>query len=389
MSASARTLRVAVIGAGMAGQAHAFGFRNASMSDALAGTRVELARIVDAHLPAAEAAASRYGFTSFGDDVQSVIDDPSIDIVSVALPNGQHREVLLPLIASGKHIFTEKPLGVSLREAAEIADFAARFPAVHGVGFSYRHIPALAALAREVQSGTIGEPYHFEVVYYASHAADPTVPYTWRFDVDRSGGGALIDLGIHCIDTVRFVVGEIDEVVSGVMTTVIDRRNDRGTAEEVTNDDVTAAVLRSGRAVGTFITSRVARGEPNRLTIAVYGAKGSGGFSTDRYDEFWLYQATDPEPAVDGPRRVVAGPAHPYYADVSSFRSRGVGTGYGEAFVAEMQDFLRAIVEDRQLEADFSAAVASMRVADEIIEKAGARRPRRDDRSVDADADAA
>ena len=119
-----RTVRIAVVGAGQAGQAHAFGFRNATMTDRLAGVKVELAALVDPNTELAEKIARRYGFEKVASDVQEVIDDPTIDVVSVALPSFLSLPVVGSLLKAGKHVLAEKPLGRNGAEAEELAKIA-------------------------------------------------------------------------------------------------------------------------------------------------------------------------------------------------------------------------------------------------------------------------
>ena len=104
---------VAVVGAGMAGQAHAFGYRNATMHPDLAGVDVRLSAIVDFNSELARSVADRYGFATATTDTDAVLGDDAIDAVSLALPNFAYAEVIPALIAAGKHVLAEKPLGRS------------------------------------------------------------------------------------------------------------------------------------------------------------------------------------------------------------------------------------------------------------------------------------
>jgi predicted dehydrogenase len=79
-----RTLRVALVGAGAAGQAHAFGYRNASMAAGLESVHIDMAVVVDPNVELARRTADRYGYTDATADVQRVLEDPSIDAISVA-----------------------------------------------------------------------------------------------------------------------------------------------------------------------------------------------------------------------------------------------------------------------------------------------------------------
>src|SRR5215470_11955884 len=125
-------IRVALVGAGAAGQAHAFGWRNVSMAAGLDHVDVDLAVVIDPNIDLAHRTASRYGYTTASADLQAVLDDPTIDAVSVALPNSVHAEVLPPILASGKHVLTEKPIGRSATEAEPLVELAGLSAAVTG-----------------------------------------------------------------------------------------------------------------------------------------------------------------------------------------------------------------------------------------------------------------
>ena len=85
-----KTIKVALVGAGAAGQAHAFGYRNVSMAAGLESIRIDLAVVVDPNVELARRTADRYGYAEATADVRRVLDDPSIDAISVALPNSVH-----------------------------------------------------------------------------------------------------------------------------------------------------------------------------------------------------------------------------------------------------------------------------------------------------------
>lgn len=210
---------------------------------------VESAVVMDASATPAEDVRRRYGFAEATSDLARVLDGPTIDVVSVALPNVAHREVLDAIICSGQRVLTEKPLGLDHAEAELLARLAAEQDAVHAVGFSYRRIPALAELARVVAAGRLGGTHHFESSCDADHAASPECPFAWRFDRATSGGVPLIDLGVHAIDAIDFAVSPINEVLGADLRTHIAVRRDReGREREGTNDDVATAIPRTASA---------------------------------------------------------------------------------------------------------------------------------------------
>lgn len=367
-----RKLRVALVGAGAAGQAHAFGWRNVSMAAGLEHVDVDLAVVIDPNVDLARRTANRYGYASASADLQAVLDDDTIDAVSVALPNSVHADVLPAILSSGKHVLTEKPIGRSATEAAPLAALAEQSSAVTGVGFSFRRLPGLAAVHDAIADGAIGDVHSFTAWYNADYGASVEVPFSWRFAKDSAGAGALIDIGTHAIDTVQHVIGPVRRVVSSTLQTVITRRPVAGTSEfgVVDTDDIALLTVElDNGALGQIHVSRIASGIPNSLGLQVHGSNGHARFDSIAAGEFHLHLNDGPA-ALSGPRRVFTGPAHPYFSDVAAMPGGGVGTGYAEAFVAEIQHFVRCILADQPMDTSFGSALRVMRVVDAAIEAA-------------------
>lgn len=367
-------VRVAVIGAGMAGQAHAFGYRTASMAVS-SSLPVVLDTIADPNLPLAQSVAARYGFARATDDIDALLARDDIDAISVALPNFLHAQVLPDVIASGKHVFAEKPIGRTVEESASLQALAEASPAVTGVGFSFRRLPALAALAAAVAEGRLGTVHTVKGWYRADYAADPAGALSWRYSQEQSGGGALLDIGSHAIDAVQFVAGPITTVDSTTLRTVITERpkpaagaigHGASASTEtgpVDNDDIALLTVGfEGGAAGQIELSRIAHGVPNSLGVHVFGDRGHATFDSLRPGEFTLFEAGLTDAPYNGPRTVTTGPAHPYFRDVAAMPGGGVGTGYAEAFTAEIQEFLRCVGAGTAMDTDFAAATAMMRV---------------------------
>lgn len=379
-------IRVAVIGAGLAGQAHCFGFRNAMMSVS-SEISVELVAVADPNLALAEKTAARYGFARATADVDGLLASDEIDAVSVALPNYLHAQVLPKVIASGKHVFTEKPIGRTVAESSELQQLAEDSSAITGVGFSFRRLPGLAAVRKAVQDGLIGDVHTARSWYYADYAADPAGALSWRYSQEESGGGALLDIGSHAIDALQYVAGDVAEVTSANLKTVICERpkpiagaigHGAATSSEtgpVSNDDIALlqVVLGNG-AVGQVSLSRIAWGVPNSLGVEVYGTKGHARFDSMSGGEFHLF-TTDGDPTFNGARRVITSPAHPYFTDVATMPGGGVGTSYGDAFTAEIQEFLRAIATGTPMETDFATATRMMNVVGAALESSRTGQP--------------
>ncbi|MEE3852936.1 Gfo/Idh/MocA family oxidoreductase [Gordonia sp. LSe1-13] len=364
---SRRTLRVALVGAGAAGQAHAFGFRNVSMAAGLEQVDVDLAVVVDPNVELARRTADRYGYTEATADLQRVLDDPSIDAISVALPNSVHADVLPAILRSGKHVLAEKPIGRGADEAAELVELAEQSSATTGVGFSFRRLPGLAAVHDAVAAGAIGQVRSFTAWYNADYGASPQTPFSWRYAKESAGAGALIDIGTHALDTVQHVAGPIRRVLSATLHTAITERPIPGTDKTgaVDTDDIALLTVElENGAIGQIHVNRIAVGLPNSLGIEVHGAKGHARFDSISGGEFHIHLADDSSATLSGPRRVFTGPQHPYFSDVAAMPGGGVGTGYAEAFVAEIQHFVRCILAEEPMDTSFPSALRVMRAVD-------------------------
>lgn len=381
-----KKIKVGIIGAGMAGQAHAFGYRNAAMAVST-DIAVELYAIADPNVALAQKVADRYGFERAIADIDELINS-DVDVISVALPNFLYAEVLPKVIASGKHLFAEKPLGRNSEESAALLELSKTSDAVIGVGFSFRRLPGLAALAAAAQAGVFGEIHTARAWYLADYAADPKGALSWRYSLEGAGPGALLDIGAHAIDALQFVAGNVAEVSSASLTTVIKERpkaaagatgHGASTSDEVgpvTNDDIAllSAVHENG-AVSQVSLSRIAHGVPNSLGVEVYGTKGSGSFDSMSSGEFHIFEVGAGDPRFNGAKRVITGPAHPYFSDVAAMPGAGVGTGYAEAFIAEIQEFLVAVNGGKPMETDFAVAHQMMKVVDAAVASDASKAP--------------
>lgn len=381
-----KKIKVGIIGAGMAGQAHAFGYRNASMAVSN-DIEVELYAIADPNVALAQKVADRYGFQKAIADIDELIAS-DVDVISVALPNFLYAEVLPKVIASGKHLFAEKPLGRNSSESAELLELSKKSSAVIGVGFSFRRLPGLAALAAAAKEGLFGEIHTARAWYLADYAADPKGALSWRYALEQAGPGALLDIGAHAIDALQFVAGNVAEVSSASLTTIIKERpkaaagatgHGASTSNEfgpVTNDDIALLTnIHDNGAVSQVTLSRIAHGVPNSLGVEVFGSKGSGSFDSMSSGEFHIFEVGNGDPRFNGAKRVITGPQHPYFGDVAAMPGAGVGTGYAEAFVAEIQEFLVAVNGGKPMETTFQEAHQMMKVVDAAVESDAKRGP--------------
>ncbi len=379
---------VAVVGAGMAGPGHAHGYRSAGIHPALADVGVDLVAVVDPDLGRARDVARRFGYRHALADVADLLALGEVTAASVALPNDRYAGVLPRLLDAGVHVLAEKPLGRDAEEAWSFVTAADAARVVGGVGLTWRHLPAVDAVARLVAEGTIGEVRHLGGWYHSSYAASPLTPLTWRYDAERAGGGAVLDLGAHLLGVLDHVVGPVRRVLAAHQRTVVPARPLPADATSgqfgagvtgdaaVTTDDVTGALLEfDGGAAGELSVSRVATGVPNELGFRVYGSLGSVFFDAARPDGFGLFVDDAAPYQVNGVRRVVAGPHHDPFGRSVAMPAQGLGSGFDAAFTAQAQDFLLAVAGIAPLAADFRVGHRVMQVCDAVRRSASTGGP--------------
>jgi predicted dehydrogenase len=380
---SEQQLSVAVIGAGMAGRSHAAGYRQVNTVFGQGLPPVRLAAIADANTELAEDAAHRYGYEKAVSSWEEIVDDPSIDAVSIVVGNSLHKPIAEALVGAGKHVLCEKPLAGSMRDARAMAEIEKSAEVVTTVGYSYRRSPAIAAICDHVRNGELGELTLFNGRYWCDYACDPRGPLSWRFK-GGPGTGALADIGAHVIDTAELVCGPIVSVSGGTLATHITKRPvplgavvGHGAAPvsdelgDVENEDTAAFSARFASGLtGSFSVSRTAFGMPNGLAFDAYGLSGRASFDMHRPAEY-VFDDTQPEPRTRGARQIIAGPQLPYFRGGYPMEAPGVGGGNAEMFVYQCRAFLDQVTgaaDPLPACASFADALRTMEVIQAVVE---------------------
>jgi predicted dehydrogenase len=374
------SIGVAVIGAGMAGRAHAAGYRAAGTVFGPDLPPVRLVAVVDTNKELAEDVRRRYGYQRTEADWRAVAAAEDVDAVSVVVANHLHREMAEGLLAAGKHVLCEKPLAPSVADAEAMTEAAERAGLVASVGYSYRRSPAISAIRDELRGGKLGAAIHFNGRFWSDYGLDPRAPFTWR-DQGGPGTGALGDLGSHLTDLAEYVCGPVREISGAVHATAVRQRPIPATAPvghdhvaltdefgQVENEDVaTFTATFAGGALGTFSVSRVAHGLPAGLGFELFCTRGSAAFDFLRSNEFTLSGAEG-----TGQRRVIVGTAHPYIKGGLPMDADGHGHGASDLFVYQARAFLDEIVGADALPrcASFRDGLRGLRLAEAITTSA-------------------
>jgi predicted dehydrogenase len=381
------TIGIAVIGAGMAGRAHAAAYRIAPSLYESILPDLRFLSIGDISPELGSLAAQRFGYERADTSWQAIAENPAIDVVSVVVANSLHRKIVEGLVAAGKHVLCEKPLSDNLEDARAMSDLARSADTVVRIGFTFRRAPGVAALRELVTSGALGRVLHVDGRYWCDYASDPMGPISWRYK-GAPGSGALADIGSHVAYLIEFLGGDVQEVSGGRFTTAITERPvPLGTVvghghaavsdayEAVENDDYASFSAQFERSVGVVQVSRVAAGHPNGLALEVFGEAGAAKWEQERSGEFQL-MLNEGAAGTRGFRRVIIGPDQPYFAGGLPMDAPGVGIGQNDGFVFQARAFLEEVAgidesDSLPRNASFDEGVHNMEILAAVAESAG------------------
>lgn len=377
-----RRLGIGLLGVGWMGALHTRSYRRLVDHYPELDVSFDLVAAADPADVGRRRAVEQLGYARADEDWRSVVEDPGVDLVSVAAPNFLHREMALGVVAAGKQLWVEKPVGVSARQTEEVATAATAAGTVSAVGFNYRHAPLMEYAASLIAGGSLGRVTGVRGWFLNDYASNPRGPLNWRFLRSEAGSGALGDLMSHVVDLTTSVVGPLSEVVASTDVVIGSRPlstgeaehfssvatdppagdlDRRGPAAPVENEDSARALVRfAGGASGFLEAGRAVVGPHCSLGIAVYGTTGSLVWDFERMNEIELYLTDlsgDP-----GYRRVLARPGHGDYARFQP--GPAIAMGYDDLKVIEAAAFVRAVLDGRPCVPGLPEAVAAARAID-------------------------
>ena len=322
-------------------------------------------------------AARRYGYSGYYTDWRAMLDNDDIQLFDNGGPNDTHAEPCIVAAERGKHILCEKPLARTADEAQAMLEAVQKAGVKHMVAFNYRFVPAIRQIRKLVDSGLLGQIYHFRAVYLQEWVmAHYHLPMIWRLQKSAAGSGALGDLGAHIIDLGRYLVGEVKSVAGATRTFIEERPHEDGTMGKVDVDDAFAALLEfDNGALGTVEASRFAAGRKNGQRLEINAEKASIVFNLERLNELEIFWVGDEPEEAQGFRNVlVSEPSHPWW---ENWWPQGHIIGWEHTFVHEITHLLDCIVNDSAVSpigADFVDGYRNAVICDAILEAAASRR---------------
>ena len=190
------------------------------------------------------------------------------DGVVIATPSALHAEQSIAAFAAGSAVFCQKPLGRNAAEVQAVLDAAKRADRLLGVDLSYRHTAAMLAIREQIRSGELGRVFAADLTFHNAYGPQSA----WFWDRTLSGGGCLIDLGVHLVDLILWMF-DFPEVTEVSATLLRDGR--RVTDGEVEDYAVGEFLLENGVTARIACSWNLNAGQDAVIEAAFYGTRAS------------------------------------------------------------------------------------------------------------------
>jgi predicted dehydrogenase len=246
-------MRIGIVGAGTIGQLRA---RSIHQNPA-----TTLAAVYDPSSAAAGRAVAGTGARAVTE--LTALLDLDLDAVFVSSPVQFHEEACLAAFARGRHVLCEKPMSNTVESCRRIVAAAQKAGRILAVGFNHRYYPAISFIKDAIDQGVIGELDHLRI--FGGHDGLANFRADWQYRSPDSGGGAMMDVGIHITDLARHLLGEITEVY-GIMSERV--------WKVPGSEDNAIAVLRNPQGVSASYHATWTEWKGYRFYVEAYGSLG-------------------------------------------------------------------------------------------------------------------
>jgi predicted dehydrogenase len=347
-------LRVGLIGTGYMGKCHALAWNAVS---AVYGDveRPRLACIAEIDGELARRRAQEFGFESATGDWRELVHSPDVDVVSITTPNQFHAEMAIQALKAGKHVWCEKPMAPTLKEAETMHAAWDASGKVAVLGYNYIQNPAMRLIRKVLKEGTIGRVNHVRVEMDEDFMADPESHFSWRSEI-AAGYGALDDFAVHPLSLLRPILGNVARVFGDMAKPYADRPTREGGRRAVETYDIATALLRFDNGVsGIVAVNRSAWGRKGRIQLQIFGNKGTIAFDQERFNEVQLFTTEGPT-ETQGFKTILTGPIHKPYDKF--IPAPGHGLGFNDLKVIECRELMAAIRGEPATVLDFDDGIA-------------------------------
>ena len=369
-----KQLRIGLIGYGFMGRTHSNAYSQVGHFFE-SGHEVVRQAVCGRDEEKVKAFAGKWGYASYETDWRKLVAREDIDAVDICTPNDSHAEIALECIKHGKMILCEKPLALNGEQGEAMVKAVEASGLPNLVWYNYRFLPAVTHAKNIVAAGELGRVFHYRANFLQDWTISAELPQggagLWRLDAAAAGSGVTGDLLAHCIDTARWINGDIVSV-SAMTETFIKERVHTATGEKqaVTIDDACAFLARfENGSLAIFESTRYARGHKALYTFEINGANKS--LAWDLHD---LNRLSYFDHGVPGDRRGWSSihctdGDHPY---AGKWWVPGLCLGYEHSFVHALHEFLWSLDNPKSSKRypDFRHALGTQYVCDAVLEAA-------------------
>lgn len=268
-------INYSLIGLGGIAKIHLMALKNMPFLDLQKNNQINFTGLLTTNKKKNYNYAHSLGFKNIVESLDDLFKIPKLDMVDICTPNYLHKEQLLTSIKYNKNVYCEKPLALSSKEGKVILEALNNKNLYNQMGFVLRFLPTVLYTRSIIDNNLLGKIYAIRGEIYHSSYLKSNKKITWRLKKDKSGGGALADLGSHIIDLFHFLLGDIETVQAFTETIIKKRPTEDGDIKRVDVDDWALLMLKFKAGIkGTLEASRVAVGKEG-TRVEIYGEKGS------------------------------------------------------------------------------------------------------------------
>ena len=291
----------------------------------------------------------------------------NLDLVDICSPNKYHHDHIKAALKKGLAIYCEKPLGLNLDQACESTLAAQSIGVLTHTAFTMRYVPAVQQAKAILAAGALGEIYNFRISYFHNSYMDPLRPMSWRLKKETSGGGSLADLGIHMIDMVGYLLGDVEWVRCQTRTFITQRPLVAGSSQmaDVDVDDWALCTLGlKNKAEGSIEVTRMSGGLGDCCRVEIFGSLGSVEIDFNQTDSARYYDQRRKQYQL-GSEGFALPAGERQLSAILPQHKLSLGW-FKDAHLGSIHDFLLDILENKASSASFETALK----AQEILEAA-------------------
>ena len=224
----------------------------------------ELVAVMEINMEFAEKIRAKYGCKYAYDNFQDLIDNPEVEAIYIATPVFAHVEPAMAVAKAGKHLLCEKPIALKIEDCKMIIEACKKAGIKYATGFMMRFGAYHTAMKKLISEGKIGDVVSARAQFTCWY---PDMPGVWRQDKKLSGGGALVDMAVHCIDILEYILGSQAKEVAAFV--------DTRTFNYSVDDSANVMIKLENGAVGYIDSHFNVPDEAAKCRLEIYGTRGS------------------------------------------------------------------------------------------------------------------